>query len=392
MSTTRLTPLELAAGFPLPDAVAAPRPQSEAHVEPLAAFQAVVRAALERPPCLVSFSGGRDSSAVLAVAADVARREGLPLPIPATALFPGSAESDESDWQEQVVRGLGLDDWLRVDVDGGFDCVGPVARRILRRHGVLWPPNSHFHEPLLAGAAGGSLLSGIGGDEVFGRSQWTRARAVLAGRTRPQPRDALRVAVAFAPPRARELALRRLEPPELPWLRPAACDLVIEQLRAEAAHEPFSWRRRFGWIASLRYIRLGTESLELLARAHDVELAHPFLDTRFLDGVAALPRRARFHDRAAGLERVFGRELPAARRRGKAHFDAVLWGSESHALAAAWEGDGVDPELVDVEALRARWAAGAKGPHTLLQSIWLSRLGSPSRGGDALDQLNRVFQ
>ncbi|HYA10027.1 MAG TPA: asparagine synthase-related protein, partial [Gaiellaceae bacterium] len=123
MSTTRLTPLELAAGFPLPDDVAAPLPPSEARVEPLAAFQAVVRAALERPPCLVSFSGGRDSSAVLAVAADVARRDGLPLPIPATALFPGSAESDESDWQEQVVRGLGLDDWLRVDVDDGFDCV-----------------------------------------------------------------------------------------------------------------------------------------------------------------------------------------------------------------------------------------------------------------------------
>jgi len=388
VSTTRLTPLELAAGFPLPDAVAAPLPPSEARVEPLAAFQAVVRVALERPPCLVSFSGGRDSSAVLTVAADVARREGLPLPIPATALFLGSAESDESDWQEEVVRGLRLDDWLRVDVDDAFDCVGPVAQRILRRHGVLWPPNSHFHEPLLARAAGGSLLSGIGGDEVFGRSQWTRARAVLAGRARPQPRDVLRVGVALAPPRGRELALRRVEPPELPWLRPAALNLVIEQSRAEAAREPFSWRRRFGWIASLRYIRLGTESLELLARAHDVRLAHPFLDAGFLDGVAALPRRSRFHDRASGLERIFGRELPAARRETKARFDSVLWGSESQALAAAWEGEGVDRELVDVEALRTRWAAGAKGPHTLLQSIWLGRLESPSRGGDALDQLD----
>jgi hypothetical protein len=95
--------------------VDAPLPLSEARVEPLAAFRAAVRAALERPPCLVSFSGGRDSSAAVAVAADVARGEGLPLPIPATALFLESAESDEFYWQEQVVRRLGLDEWLRVD-------------------------------------------------------------------------------------------------------------------------------------------------------------------------------------------------------------------------------------------------------------------------------------
>ena len=41
------------------------------------ALEAAVLPALQRPPCLVSFSGGRDSSAVLAVAADVARRHGL---------------------------------------------------------------------------------------------------------------------------------------------------------------------------------------------------------------------------------------------------------------------------------------------------------------------------
>jgi asparagine synthase (glutamine-hydrolysing) len=70
VSTPRLTPLELAAGFPRPDATpTGPGPTPKAGFEPLAAFRAVVRAALKRPPCLVSFSGGRDSSAVLAVAA-----------------------------------------------------------------------------------------------------------------------------------------------------------------------------------------------------------------------------------------------------------------------------------------------------------------------------------
>jgi asparagine synthase (glutamine-hydrolysing) len=43
--------------------------------------------ALRRSPCFVSFSGGRDSSAVLAVAVEVARRHGLPEPVPATMRF-----------------------------------------------------------------------------------------------------------------------------------------------------------------------------------------------------------------------------------------------------------------------------------------------------------------
>ena len=51
--------------------------------------------ALRRPPCLVSFSGGLDSSALLAVATAVARREGLDDPVPATLVVPGSPESDE---------------------------------------------------------------------------------------------------------------------------------------------------------------------------------------------------------------------------------------------------------------------------------------------------------
>src|SRR5687768_13796753 len=52
------------------------------------ALEQAVLVGLMRPPCVVSFSGGRDSSAVLAIAAHVARREGLPLPIPVSLRFP----------------------------------------------------------------------------------------------------------------------------------------------------------------------------------------------------------------------------------------------------------------------------------------------------------------
>ena len=73
-------------------------------MEPSAALERAVLPALLRPPCVVSFSGGRDSSLVLAAAVAVARSEGLAAPIPITVRFPASAESDEQEWQERVVR------------------------------------------------------------------------------------------------------------------------------------------------------------------------------------------------------------------------------------------------------------------------------------------------
>ena len=81
MTRHELSPLEVASGLVfglLPAAEAAPA--AGPPEDPLEALEAAVRPALERSPCVVSFSGGRDSSAVLAVATQVARREGLPLP------------------------------------------------------------------------------------------------------------------------------------------------------------------------------------------------------------------------------------------------------------------------------------------------------------------------
>ena len=63
----------------------------------------------------VCFSGGRDSSAVLALAVHVARRNGAPLPIPVTLRFPDHPESDETNWQEMVVRHLDLTEWIVID-------------------------------------------------------------------------------------------------------------------------------------------------------------------------------------------------------------------------------------------------------------------------------------
>ena len=148
MPAPTFTPLEIASGLilgTLPEARAVPRAQVSAR----AALERAVLDAVARPPCFVSFSGGRDSSAVLALATRVARAEGLPLPIPATNVFPAVELTDEADWQERVVRHLGLDEWARLEHHDELDVVGEFAEDVLSRHGLLWPFNAHFHAPLI---------------------------------------------------------------------------------------------------------------------------------------------------------------------------------------------------------------------------------------------------
>jgi asparagine synthase (glutamine-hydrolysing) len=324
----------------------------------------------------VSFSGGRDSSLVLALAVDSARREGLPLPVPVTVRPSGDSDAEEDEWQERVVGHLGLDVWVRVEIGEELDCVGLQAQRTLLRHGNLWPANVHFHIPQLERAAGGSVLTGVGGDEVFSSSGWARARLVLAGRTRPEPRDALRLAAALAPTAIRKRVAQARNELELDWLRPVAQREVIAGLAWEAAAEPLRWRQRFTWLVGLRYLEVGTRSLELLAGDWNVEMHHPLLDPVFVGTLVGLPRERRFDGRTEALTSLFGDLLPAGleSRISKAAFGETLWGSPSRAFVMDWDGSGVDPAIVDVDALRRRWQVdGTPGPHTLLQSLWLEQ-------------------
>ena len=368
-----LTQLETAAGAPLPDRMRV-RPDATT-LSPAAALDAAVLAAVRRTPCVVSFSGGRDSSLVLSAAVAAARREGLPLPIPFTVRVRGDADAEEREWQELVVRHLGLDEWERVELDDEFDCVGSLARDVLQRHGVLWPPNAHFHVPQLRAARGGALLTGIGGDEVFSDSGWARLHDVAARRVRPELRDALRLAAAAVPWTVRMMpAVRRARQLEFDWLRPPARRTVIHAFAQTGAAEPVRWGRRFSWLLGLRYLRLGAKSLDLLALDHDVAVHQPFLDPGFVGALAALPRGRRFQGRTEALQTLFTHLLPheVATRTSKAVFSAALWGEESRTLAEAWDGEGVDPDIVDVDALIRRWRIERQpGPHVLLQSIWL---------------------
>jgi asparagine synthase (glutamine-hydrolysing) len=310
---------------------------------------------------------------VLAVATLVARRHGLRPPVPATLRFPGAEGTAESEWQEQVVAHLGLSDWIRLDVTAELDCVGPVASASLTRHGLLWPCNAHFHLPVLEQARGGSLLTGIGGDELFGLSRWSYARDAIAGHARRRPRDIPAVALAIAPAALRRPFLRARMKAPFPWLRPWAVDELTCQLAADEAAEPFRWGSGVEWRARRRYLQVGTDSLAVLARDCDATVAHPLLDPAFVAALAGQPRAARFKSRLEAMTNLFHDVLPAEviARRSKARFDGAFWHEPSRELVARWSGEGIDQEIIDLDRLRAEWESDSPDPRTftLLQSV-----------------------
>jgi asparagine synthetase B (glutamine-hydrolysing) len=361
------SPLEVASGLVF--GFTSPESLPEPAADPVDALESAILPALLRPPCLVSFSGGRDSSTVLAVAVRLARREGLEPPVPATNRFPGSAGADETEWQERVIVHLGLTEWARFDFADELDSVGPVAMRAVRRHGLLWPFNAHFHLPLIEEATGGAVLTGVGGDESFGAPRWARAAAVLSGRSRPKPRDLLAVSLAASPAAVRRTVLSRRDPVFLPWLVPEAQQEVWAAWTADVAAEPLRWQNRAAWCRRRRYIQVGLRSLDCLAAEQRVEIHSPFVDPCFAATLAALPRERRFLTRGAAMLELFAGLLPAEvlGRRTKSNFDDAFWSTHSRRFADEWNGEGVDQTIVDPDALRAQWAKPNPDARTFLQ-------------------------
>ena len=375
----RPTPLELSAGR-----MFGPHPGARgiAHVddrgrEPLAALEDAVLPALERSPCLVAFSGGRDSSSVLAAATLAARREGLPAPVPVTLRVRDAPRAEESDWQELVIRHLGLREWQRYEVGEEMDRVGPLSLSVLRRHGVLYPPNTFLQLPLIEAARGGCLLTGLGGDELFAGWRWRNHAEALARRRRPTALDALRIAYASSPGALRRWReTRRYRLVGLVWLRPDAALAASRMVAVARAEQPRSWAGWVDWTARRRSLSAAQWSLSLLALDADTVLVHPLLDPTFLAALARAGGRVGFGDRTAGMRAVFGDLLPdeVLCRPTKAEYGEVFWGSGAREFATGWSGPGVDPELVDPGALRREWLKPR--PHEdsamLLHAAWLA--------------------
>ena len=377
------TPLEIAVGAVLGEEDSSPPLRvGDGRGSPREALERALLPALRRAPCAVTFSGGRDSSLVLAVAVALARREDLEPPVAVSARFANAPGTGESEWQELVVRHLGIDRWERVALDDELDLVGPVSAALLRRHGVLHPPHTSLFALLPARVPCRSLVTGFGGDQVLGG--WIGSREGRLSHRRPL-RRALVALHAAAPPPLRRLALRS-DLPERPWLTEHARQEYARRWLGAAASEPAaSWPRYLAWVARRRSLASVRRSLDLALAGRDVVVFHPLMDHGVLDALARTGGRRGLGDRKALTGLLAGDDLPAsvAARPTKAHFHHAYFRGPSRRFARSWDGSGLDPALVRPEELRRAWLGRMpRGSSALaLQAAWLA-----STGGSELQE------
>lgn len=374
-AATSLTSLELATNKVLGlDAATLSLPSAASDLTTVEALEASVLPAVARPPCVVTFSGGRDSSLVLAIATRVARRNGFPDPIPATIRFVAIEAAEESRWQELVIRHLGLENWVTRDVGTDLDLLGPLASSVLVRHGVLWPLNIYLHESLIAHAAGGSLMTGMHGDSVFGGGRWVATKDLVGRRRRPQPRYGPRLGPALAPVWVKRRVMRRsARAPR--WLRPSARKAYVEARSRDDAAAPRRWDRWLDVMARRRSLRVATESMGLLAADVDALLVQP-LTSRLVMATMAYNGGSRgIGDRTAIMRSLFTDLLPdeVLARPDKAGFGDAFLGPLTREFAQKWNGDGVDSDVVDPDVLKKVWCDDRLDLRAalLLQSAWL---------------------
>jgi hypothetical protein len=101
------------------------------------------------------------------------------------------------------------------------------------------------------------------------------------------------------------------------------------------------------------------------------------MDSNFLSALGRWGGRHGPGDRTAAMRALFGGLLPdeLLGRTTKARFDRVFLGSEARAFAEAWDGSGLDLDVIDVDGLRAELAQPMprSGVGPLLQWLWVSR-------------------
>lgn len=374
MGLYTMDPLEIAGGWvngydpvPMP-----PGP----HESPRAVLDRLLLAHLQRSPCLVAFSGGRDSSVLLAAAVTVARREGLPLPVPITLSYPDAPDTDETQWQQAVLSHLGIAERIVLTVHGEHDPLGPVATPVLLRHGLVWPPNFAPTVRMMTMARGGVLLTGEGGDETFGLKRVTPLTKLLSARGRVSPGvygDMLRM---LSPRMLRRRAAFRSRYVR-PWLRQDVEDMLSQRDAADLAAYALRASRNTWQFATRRSTRIAYETVRVLGADMDVTYVQAFAEPALVAAVAEEGGFFGWTGRTATMRALFGDLLPreVLERSTKALFANAVFTRRTREFARTWNGSGVDTDLVDPDVLRDTWLSN--DPHapsmSLLQQAWLAR-------------------
>jgi hypothetical protein len=369
-----LSELEVASGMVVGQGNGAPLGATR-RSDPIAALHQQARSLLATPPCVIAFSGGRDSSALLAVYADVARREGLPGPIAVTARWDDDEASDESTWQEDVIRTVGVTDWEILRPGTDLDLLGEEATAALDRLGLMWPAPAYALLPMVRLAAGGVFISGEGGDEAFGLWPYGRVWSAVRKHQMPRRSDLAALVVGCAPRAMRRRRWQRDLPPYQSWLRPAALRRVGEMLADDQADDPLRWGQYQLVSRRRRAVELTLRTLERLCGLDGSRFVAPFLGEPFLASLAGWGGWLGRGDRTEVMTDLFADVLPGPvlARTSKASFGGVFWGPASRRFAREWDGTGLSDELIDGDALRRAWLAPVPvyGSALPLHAAWL---------------------
>jgi asparagine synthase (glutamine-hydrolysing) len=224
-------------------------------------------------------------------------------------------------------------------------------------------------------AGSGTVLTGSGGDELFNVWSGHRPSYRRLARVRPRKRAVKHLALRALPARTAYAVRARRHAFPVGWLRPDAQAAVDDLRRASRVYVP-TWGDALRGLFGSRYYELVRTVLDAFAADAGVRLVEPLLDPGVVGALAEHGPRRGFADRGLALETLFGDLLPReiVYRTTKATFNEVSWGPEARRFAESWDGTGVDPELVDVDLLRAEWARPAPDVRALacLQQAWLA--------------------
>lgn len=275
-----------------------------------------LRSAVERAvrlrisgPTDIECSGGLDSSAIATVAAGTADRSRLTL----VGLTSTDPNTDEHRFQLAVERSTGLP---AIWVPASLAPIDPVARSTELRS--LPPfPNGSMWSDLITKRSGrtSTLLSGHGGDELFGRFPADVARLLLSRRAssvlaHPGRRRHLRSVLGVAKQR-----LVPVRPPHPPWM--------VDPPHRERDTDRHSRR---AWLTGHRSTQSIDHDHQLLGPL-GLQRSYPFLDRRVIELALGLgpEHRANLSDWRHLQRELFRDVLPpeVAERRTKAHFNHV---------------------------------------------------------------------
>jgi asparagine synthase (glutamine-hydrolysing) len=325
-------------------------------------------------PVAADLSGGLDSSSIVVVAADLARRGRAPLLTAASLVIRGRPEADEALYMKDVVRAAGVP-WVRVELPR-FDAGGWRESARARRD-IPEFPSDVIGEGLRAALASrgfGVSLSGTGGDYALTGSFFHYADLLRRGRLLSLARRYVDVARSPSMGWTSAMFLRGgiwplLPPPIKRILRdargarravPAWIDrgfaeriALADRLRREPTPDRLPSVARYDIMQQYRSAvgLLGGEAYERASAEAGLEDRHPFYDRKLVEFMVALPDEQRWHggQTKCVLRRAMNGLLPESvlRRTDKGEFSSLFL----DAFAAI----GGESFFRDLELVRRGW-------------------------------------